>query len=81
MDQSKFNWEEVAAELLSKKDGRMKLNKLKRRVVGECVSRGAAGSRSEEQLGARFDKRLSRSRRFRVQKDFVTLVEQASGDW
>jgi len=73
---AKFDWEEVIVEVLSKKGGKMKANKLKKRVVGECLSRGAAGNKSEEKLAVKFDKRIANSGRFKVQKDFVSLVEE-----
>jgi len=78
--ESKFDWEEVIAELLTKKDGKMKANKLKKKVVGECLSRGAGGNKSEEQLMVKFDKRIAKSRRFKVQKDFVTLVDEGQDE-
>ena len=73
---AEFDWEEVIAELLTKKGGKMKANKLKKKVVGECVSRGAGGNKSEEQLMVKFDKRMTQSRRFKVQEDFVSLVDE-----
>ena len=73
---AKFDWEEVIVEVLSKKGGKMKANKLKKKVVGECLSRGAGGNKSEEKLAAKFDKRIANSGRFKVQKDFVSLVEE-----
>ena len=73
---AQFDWEEVIVEVLSKKGGKMKANKLKKRVLSECQSRGAGGNKSEEKLAAKFDKRIANSGRFKLQKDFVSLVEE-----
>jgi len=71
---SKFDWDEVITGLLMKKDGKeMKLNKLKKKCVGEFFSLNDGTHKTAEEIGAKFDKKLKK-RRYRLLKDKVKLI-------
>jgi len=71
---SKFDWDEVISSLLEKKEGQeMKLNKLKKKCVGEYFAQHEGTHKTLEEIGAKFDKKLKK-RKFRVLKDKVKLI-------
>lgn len=71
---TKFDWDEVISSLLEKKEGKeMKLNKLKKKCVGEYFAQHEGTHKTLEEIGAKFDKKLKK-RKFRVLKDKVKLI-------
>jgi len=75
---SKFDWDEVITTLLMQKEGNeMKLNKLKKKCVGEFFSQHEDTHKSAEEIGAKFDKKLKK-RKYRLLKDKVRLIVEES---
>ena len=71
---TKFDWDEIISSLLEKKEGNeMKLNKLKKKCVGEYFAQHEGTHKTLEEIGAKFDKKLKK-RKFRVLKDKVKLI-------
>nr|XP_022337342.1 cell growth-regulating nucleolar protein-like [Crassostrea virginica]XP_022337344.1 cell growth-regulating nucleolar protein-like [Crassostrea virginica]XP_022337345.1 cell growth-regulating nucleolar protein-like [Crassostrea virginica] len=69
----KFDWESIITEVLKKK-GEMPLKKLRKKVLAEYVSiRGEP--RSEEKILAKFNKKVNKNPKFKVQKERVKLKE------
>ena len=71
---TKFDWDEIISSLLEKKEGNeMKLNKLKKKCVGEYFAQHEGTHKTLEEIGAKFDKKLKK-RKFRVLKDKLKLI-------
>merc|ERR1712042_176374 len=71
---TKFDWDEVITSLLMKKDDKeMKLNKLKKKCLSEFFSSNEGTHKTQEEVGAKFDKKLKK-RKYRLLKDRVKLI-------
>merc|ERR1712130_786156 len=71
---TKFDWDEVITSLLMKKDDKeMKLNKLKKKCLSEFFSSNEGTHKTQEEVGAKFDKKLKK-RKYRLPKGRVKLI-------
>merc|ERR1719499_2421974 len=74
LKKTKFDWDEVITSLLMKKDDKeMKLNKLKKKCLSEFFSSNEGTHKTQEGVGAKFDKKLKK-RKYRLLKDRVKLI-------
>ena len=72
-----FNWEDAIESVLTKKGGEVKVTRLRKKVVDECVRCDAGGKKTQEQLFAKFNKKLEKSKRFKVHKNVVSFKNRA----
>ncbi len=73
----KFDWLECITELIEKK-GEMKVKKLKKKVVNEFLERNPSTSKTRLELEVKFEKRLSKSKKFKVANDVVQFSTSRS---
>lgn len=70
----KFDWVDIITTLLQSK-GEMALKKLRKKVLAEYMSRGER-TMSEEKLGAKFNKKVTKNPTFIVHKERVKLRDR-----
>jgi len=79
----KFDWDETITRVLQQKGNEMKLNKLKKKCVSEFFALHEGTHKSQEEIGAKFDKKLKK-KKYTVLKDRVKLnlshSEDTNGD-
>merc|ERR1719334_946117 len=71
---AKFDWDEIITACLKRKEGNeMKLVKLKKKCVSEFFAMNEGTHKTQEEVGAKFDKKLKK-RKYRLLKDKVKLI-------
>lgn len=69
---SKFDWIEVSSSVIAKK-GSTKLKKLKKKVVNEYLARYPETAKSVTELESKLEKKLNKSKKFKVSNDVVSF--------
>merc|ERR1712112_778144 len=79
----KFDWDETIKRVLQQKGNEMKLNKLKKKCIGEFFALHEGTHKTQDEIGAKFDKKLKK-KKYTVLKDRVKLnlnhSEDTNGD-
>ncbi|ESO93049.1 hypothetical protein LOTGIDRAFT_206535 [Lottia gigantea] len=70
----KFSWEKVIEEVLNTKGEEIPLKKLRKKVLAEYASQGGC-LESEDELSAKFMKKLTKNPKFKVLKERVKLAK------
>ena len=71
----KFDWLGAILDILRKKGGRIKVNKLKKKVLSSYPRQIDSGSKTDSELEAKFHKKLRRCKKVKMEKEYVLLVD------
>ena len=72
---SKFDWEGAILAIISKKGGRTKISKLRKKVISSYQKQRDRGSKTDSELQAKFDKKLRRCKKVKLEEEYVLQVD------